>query len=198
MRVLVACEFSGVVREAFRRQGHDAWSCDLIDTETPGQHVIEDALYIAYLGIWDLLIAHPPCTFLSRVAVRWLDQPGRREKREEAFRFFVSLLEAPVLRVCVENPVGYAWTHRRPDQSIEPFQFGHEDRKKTCLWLRGLPLLRATTPDAAPPEHLYVGSDGNKRFRTAAIGGKVSEKWKKRSRTFEGIAAATAEQWGSL
>lgn len=196
-RILVACEQSGVVRSAFRQRGYAAWSCDILSAEDESPFHYQCDVRDVLQQPWSLVIAHPPCTYLSRVAVRWLDQSGRRELREEAMRFFMLMYDAPTPRVCVENPVGYPWqAFRRPNQSIEPYQFGHEDRKKTCLWLRGLPLLRATTPKACPPEHLYVGSDGKRRFRTAAMGGK--DKTKKRSRTFEGIAAAMADQWGPL
>lgn len=200
MRVLIACERSGVVREAFASRGHDAWSCDLLPTEQPGQHIQGDVLAHLFGG-WDLLIAHPPCQYLSRAGTPWLHrQPGRREKREQAMQFFMSLWNAPIDLVCLENPVGYAWqAFRPPDQVIDPWMFGDAHRKRTCLWLRGLPAL-VTEPDLftpcsthrlRPPEPLYVDSSGRPRYFTDSLPSSSP----RRSIMFRGIAAAMAEQW---
>lgn len=132
-RLLVACEFSGVVRDAFAAVGWDAWSCDLLPTEIPGKHIQGDVLEVLDEG-WDLMIAHPPCTYLSYAANGYWHQPGRAEKRDEAMNFFMALVSAPVERICVENPVGLPNTvYRKPDQIIHPYFFGERELKKTCL-----------------------------------------------------------------
>lgn len=196
MRILVACEFSGIVREAFTKRGHEVWSCDLIPTELPGQHLMLDALTLAYSGSWDLLIAHPPCTYLSNAGNPWIHQPGRLEKRELALEFFLSLYQAPIPRVCVENPAGYPnRVFRKPDQVIHPYHFGTPVQKKTCLWIRGLPLL--VHPEVPKPEPFYYDpKNGRRRDFVDVQGGR--DKAKKRSRTFPCIAEAMATQWGSL
>ena len=148
MKVLVACEFSGTVRDAFVARGHDAWSCDLLPTERPGQHIQGDVLNILDDG-WDLLIAHPPCTYLCRNRGRLNKEQGKIRELEDGADFFLSFLNANIPRICVENPVmnalayelidNYKWT-----QSIQPYQFGHDHSKKTCLWLKNLPKLIPT------------------------------------------------------
>ena len=141
MRVLIACEFSGRVRDAFAGRGHDAWSCDLLPSETPGNHIQGDVLKILNDG-WDLMIAHPPCKFLSYAAMGHWNKPGRAEKRQEAFEFFMEFVNAPINKICVENPLGYPEkAYRKPDQTIQPFYFGDNARKRTCLWLKNLPPL---------------------------------------------------------
>jgi len=193
MKVLIACEFSGIGREAFTQRGHDAWSCDLLNTEKEGQHITGDCL--GNLKGWDLIIAHPPCTYLSIVGNAWWNKPGRKELRMEAAQFFLALYNAPCERVCVENPVGYMNTHfRKPDQIIQPYQFGHPERKRTCLWLRGLPKLIYTNI-VTPEEPTYIDYTGKKRYFVDRQSPSV-HRWKDRSRTFIGIAAAMAEQWG--
>ena len=144
MRVLVACEFSGTVREAFAALGHDAWSCDLLPTERPGQHIQGDALAVLGDG-WDLMVAHPPCTYLTVSGNKWMRPefaerfPGRAGQREDAAAFFLALYNAPIPRVAVENPIGVMSSRfRKPDQVIQPWMFGHGEVKATCLWLRGL------------------------------------------------------------
>lgn len=141
LRVLVACEYSGVVRDAFIARGHRAVSCDLIPTESPGPHMVGDVLEV--LDGWDLMIAHPPCTYMAYAgAANWHD-PGRAEKREQAFNFFMALYNAPIPRVCIENPHGYPRkAFRQPDQEIHPYYFGEPQLKRTCLWLRGLSKLQ--------------------------------------------------------
>ena len=192
MKVLVACEFSGIVREAFKAKGCDAWSCDLLDTEIPGQHIKGDVLDVLGNG-WDLMIAHPPCRYLSYAGNVWMKQPGRKENREVAMGFFMALANAPIGKICIENPPGYprkAW--RLPDQIIHPYHFGHPIRKATCLWLKGLPLL--THPEVDAPLPCYIdGVTGRNRHWVDTLSPK--NRAKNRSRTFQGIADAMADQW---
>lgn len=142
MKVLIACEFSGTVREAFKKLGHDAWSCDLLDTDIPGQHIVGDVLEILNNG-WDLMIAHPPCTYLCSSGLHWNARTeGRQEKTEEALLFVKLLLNAPIAKIALENPTGCISSRvRKPDQKVQPWQFGHNASKGTCLWLQGLPKL---------------------------------------------------------
>ena len=190
MRVLVACEFSGVVREAFRRRGHDAWSCDLLPTEIPGQHIRDDALKVMNGGgtargmSWDLMIAHPPCTRLAVSGARWFKD--YREEQEQALEFVRKLLDGPVPKIALENPVSIISSRiRKPDQIIQPWQFGHGETKATCLWLKNLPKLKPTNVVAGREARVHLMSPGPNR-------------WKERSRTFDGIAEAMAEQWGGV
>jgi hypothetical protein len=181
MRVLVACEFSGIVRDAFTARGHDAVSCDLLPSERPGRHVIGDVRLLLGDG-WDLLIAHPPCTYLASSGARWW--PSREREQDEALEFVQELLSAPVGRVAVENPVGAISSRiRRPEQIVQPWQFGHGEVKTTCLWLRGLPELT--------PTHVVEG-----RFQACWRHGESRNRHRDRSRTYPGIAAAMAAQWG--
>jgi site-specific DNA-cytosine methylase len=181
MKVLIACEFSGIVREAFAKRGHDAYSCDLLPTEITGQHIQGDVLGILNDG-WDLMIAHPPCTHLAVSGARWFKNKQREQK--EAIGFFMALAEAPINKICIENPIGIMSTvYRKPDQIIQPWQFGHGEVKATCLWLKELPLLK--------PTNIVEG-------RIARIHKEPPspDRWKNRSRTYQGIAEAMAEQWG--
>lgn len=188
MRVLIACEFSGIVRDAFAARGHDAWSCDLLPTERPGNHILGDVLSILNDG-WDFMIAHPPCTYLSYMGNCRINEPGRIEKRESAFKFFLHLANAPISKVAIENPKGWPMKmYRKPDQIIQPYEFGHAASKATCLWLKGIPPLFVKFTHA-PYERRWDG----KRFRTWVDNRTGS---KQRSRTFDGIAKAMAEQWG--
>lgn len=184
MRVLVACEYSGRVRDAFLRLGHDALSCDLLPTDVPGPHHQGDVREILGRG-WDLLIAHPPCTHLAVSGNRWrAAKPAPLV--EEALAFVRLLLAAPVERVAVENPVSIIGSRIRPaDQTIQPWQFGHPEVKATCLWLRNLPLLRPTRIVAGRAARVH-------RLPPSA------DRWKLRSETYAGIAEAMAEQWGQL
>ena len=146
MKVLIACEESGIVREAFAKLGHDAWSCDLLDTAVHGNHIKDDVLKHLEDG-WDLLIAHPPCTRLANSGVRWLKERNLEGEVIIASEFFNSLLNNPIPKVCVENPIQHKYARqyiRNYDQIIQPYQFGHGERKATCLWLRGLPYLVPT------------------------------------------------------
>lgn len=180
MRVLIACEFSGIVRDAFARRGHDAWSCDLLPTERPGQHIQGDVLGILGDG-WDLMIAHPPCTHLAVSGARWFKDKQREQA--EALEFVKRLLEVPIEKVALENPVSVISTRiRKPDQIIQPWMFGDAETKTTCLWLKNLPCLMPTN---------IVESLGNRLHRL----GPSPDRWKLRSRTYQGIADAMAEQW---
>ncbi len=198
MRVLVACEYSGTVRDAFRARGHDAVSCDLLPTDAPGPHYqgpVQDIISER----WDLMIAHPPCTYLSVSGMHWTTR-GLRDPQltEDALEFVRMLMCAPVPRIAIENPVSVISTRiRKPDQIITPSQFGHDASKKTCLWLKGLPLLRPTQL----VEPRIIG--GRKRWGNQTDSGQnrlspSPDRWKIRSATYAGIAAAMADQWGSL
>jgi hypothetical protein len=197
MRVLIACEFSGVVRRAFRDLGHDAWSCDILPAEDGDKHHFQcDARAVLHHG-WDLLIAHPPCQFLSYAGNVWLRQPGRLEQREMAMEFFMAFANAPVERIAIENPVGYpqkAW--RKPDQVIHPYQFGHPMRKATCLWLKNLPPLTHDDAEAPPPAYIDGQTGRNRHWVDQHVGWNNDKRRKERSRTFPGIAAAMAATWG--
>ena len=196
MRVLVACEFSGIVREAFAKRGHAAWSCDLLPSEIYGPHLRMD-VFEALKDDWDLMIAHPPCQYLSLAGNVWLKQPGRIEKRTEAFKFFMNLANAKVNKIAIENPKGFpcsAW--RVPDQVIQPFEFGHPAHKPTCLWLKNLPLLKPTKVVGVEPR--IDGVTGrNRHWVDQFPGGNIEKRRQNRSRTFQGIADAMAEQWGT-
>lgn len=206
MKVLVACEFSGIVRDAFTLAGHDAMSCDLLPTEAPGKHYQGSVMDVLHDG-WDLMIAHPPCTYISYAATAYWNTPGRAQKRLEALSFFLQLLEAPIARICIENPVGCAdGVLRKHDQIIHPYYFGDPDMKRTCLWLKGLPTLtHKKTADlfgggtaCIKPQPTYVDKGGKKRYRTDAISGFSTNAKKERARFFPGIATAMAQQWGAI
>jgi hypothetical protein len=196
MRVLVACEFSGRVRDAFLAMGHDAISCDLLDTERPGPHFKGDVMDIINDG-WDLMVAHPPCTYLSNSGVRWLyDQPDRWKGLIDGAVFFRTLLNADIPRVAVENPIMHKYAiqiiGRRQDQLIQPYMFGHPESKATCLWLRNLPHLRPTNMVKDVMESRPV-NEAQRIFHESP----GPDRWKVRSVTFKGIADAMANQWGS-
>jgi hypothetical protein len=183
VRVLVACEFSGIVRDAFIAGGHEAMSCDLIPTERPGPHYTGDVRNVLRDG-WDLMVAHPPCTYLAVSGARWFKD--RRDEQEEALAFVRLLLNAPIPRIALENPVSVISTRiRKPDQIIQPWMFGHPETKATCLWLKGLPLLRSTS--------VVDGRHGRVHREPPS-----PERWKNRSRTYSGIAEAMAGQWGYM
>lgn len=181
MKILVACEFSGIVREQFKALGHDAWSCDLLPTEIPGQHIQGDVLELLQ-NSWDLVIAHPPCTHLAVSGARWFK--NKKKEQEEAVKFFMSFTKANSPKICIENPISIISSHwRKPDQIIQPWQFGHGETKATCLWLIGLPLL--------VPTKIVEGRKARIHLEPPS-----PERWKNRSRTYYGIAKAMAEQWG--
>lgn len=182
MRVLVACEFSGIVREAFRRRGHDAWSCDKLPSEIDGPHIMDDVLNHLDED-WDLMIAHPPCTHLAVSGARWFRH--KQAEQAEALDFVGNLLDAPIRRICLENPVSIISSRiRKPDQIIQPWQFGHGEVKATCLWLKGLPPLR--------PTNIVEGRKDRVHREPPS-----ADRWKNRSRTYPGIAEAMAEQWST-
>jgi hypothetical protein len=194
MRVLVACEFSGTVRDAFIRAGHDAISCDLLPSDKPGPHIQGDVTEVM-LKRWDLVVAHPPCTYLTVSGNKWMKPeyrdrfPDRPRQREEAIKFFMACYNANADYVAVENPIGImSSTFRKPDQIVQPWMFGHPETKATCFWLRGLPKLSPTS---------IVDLSSNKAERHRLLYLPPSEdRWKIRSKTFQGIADAMAAQWG--
>ncbi len=189
MRVLIACEFSGAVRRAFRERGHDAWSCDLLPAEDGSPyHLQTDAIHASYgmlhLDPWELMICHPPCTHLSVSGARWFKK--KTVEQLEALAFVKTLLAAPIHHIALENPISIISSRiRKPDQVIQPWQFGHGETKATCLWLKNLPKLT--------PTKIVEGREA--RVHRAPPG---PDRWKERSRTLQGIADAMADQWGSL
>jgi len=197
MRVLVACEHSAVVREAFRRHGHDAVSCDLLPTEVAGPHIQGDVAEIILQG-WDMMLAFPPCTYLCSSGLHWNKRrPERAELTEKALKFVRLLLDAPIPKIVLENPVGCISTRiRKYDQLIHPYHFGHDASKRTCLWLQGLPKL--TPVDYVEPR--MVGDKprwGNQTDSGQNRLGPSQDRWKLRSQTYAGIAEAMAHQWGA-
>jgi site-specific DNA-cytosine methylase len=181
MRVLVACEFSGAVREAFRARGHDAWSCDLLPTEVPGQHIVGDVLGVIGDG-WDLMIAHPPCTHLAVSGARWWKD--KQQEQADALEFVRALMAAPIDRIALENPISkISSAIRKPDQIVQPWEFGHGETKATCLWLKGLPKLQPMDVVEGREPKVHHMAPGPNR-------------WRERSRTYAGIAKAMAQQWG--
>jgi hypothetical protein len=186
MKVLIACEYSGVVRDAFFARGHDAWSCDLLPSEKPGNHMMGDVTSLLDLG-WDLIIAHPPCTYLCNSGVRWLhEREGRWDAMKAGARFFSQFLNCDCPRVAIENPIMHkhakALIGVGQSQVIQPWQFGHPESKATCLWLKGLPLLT--------PTNIVEGREGKCHKTSPSV-----DRGKIRSRTYEGIGAAMAAQW---
>lgn len=197
MKVLIACEFSGIVRDAFSERGHDAVSCDILPTEKPGQHIQDDVL-LHLDERWDMMIAHPPCTYLSYAATSVWNNKGRVWKRLDALNFFASLWDAPIEKICVENPAGCASpTIAKFTQIIQPWQFGDEESKRTWLWLKNLPLLKPTKI-VKPKIYGYYKRGkkkgmpiyGNNYLKFSEDRGHI------RSKTFQGIADAMAGQWG--
>ncbi len=183
MKVLVACEYSGRVRDAFTKLGHDATSCDLLDTDSPGKHYKGDVLDIINDG-WDLMIAHPPCTHLAVSGARWFKEKAKEQ--EEALEFVRVLLNAPIERIALENPISVISSKiRKPDQIIQPWQFGHGETKATCLWLKNLPKL--------VPTNIVDGREAKVHKMPPS-----PDRWKLRSTTYQGIADAMAQQWGVL
>jgi len=183
MKVLIACEFSGIVRDAFTARGHDAWSCDLLLSETNGNHIQDNVLNISDDTIWDMMIAFPPCTHLAVSGARWF-----KDKSDEqlwALAFVKALMDSPIPKICIENPIGIISTKiRKPDQIIQPWMFGHGETKATCLWLKNLPKLKPTKIVNGRESRVWKESPS-------------PDRWKNRSRTYTGIAQAMAEQWGT-
>ena len=195
LKVLVACEYSGRVRDAFTRMGHFAMSCDLLPTDAPGLHYQGDVTDILDQG-WDIMIAHPPCTYLSVSGMHWTTR-GLRDPQltEDALDFVQLLMNAPILRIAIENPISVISSRiRKPDQIIQPWWFGHDASKKTCLWLKNLPLLT--------PTNKLEGDDKTRRGNQTVSGQNKlppsKDRWKIRSETYQGIADAMAAQWGAI
>jgi len=182
VRVLVACEFSGIVRDAFVLQGHEATSCDLLPSERDGSHYQGDIRDILS-DEWDLMIAHPPCTHLTVSGARWFK--NKQDEQQQAIKFFVALANAPIDKICIENPVGIMSTHyRKPDQIIQPWMFGHGETKATCLWLKNLSLLEPTDIVEGRESRIHKMPPSKDRGRLRSI-------------TYSGVAKAMAEQWGT-
>lgn len=198
MKILVACEFSGVVRDAFINKGHNAWSCDLLPTQKPGPHICGNVLEILDEG-WDMMIAHPPCTHLAVSGAPSMARKPQR-LRNEALQFVSRLLTAPIEKIALENPVSIISTHiRKPDQIIQPYEFGEDASKKTCLWLKNLQKLEYTRhiqPKIIEYKGKMVKRWGNQTPSGSNIHGPSKNRWQKRSITFQGIAEAMADQWG--
>jgi hypothetical protein len=198
MKILIACEYSGRVRDAFIRAGHDAMSCDLLPTDVPGPHYQGDVTDVLHDG-WDLMVAHPPCTYLSVSGMHWTTR-GLRDPQltEDALAFVRLLLDAPIERIALENPISVISSRiRKPDQIITPYMFGHDASKKTCLWLKNLPAL---TPTVMVEPRIV---DGKKRWGNQTDSGQnklppSEDRWKIRSETYQGIADAMADQWGRV
>ena len=183
MKILIACEFSGIVREAFCMLGHNAWSCDLLESEIPGQHIQDDVLQHIVEG-WDMMIAHPPCTYLAVSGARWWKH--RQAEQLLALDLVRALMDAPISRIAIENPISIISTRiQKPTQIIQPWQFGHGEIKATCLWLYNLPRLRPTNIVEGRTPRVHYMSPG-------------PERWRERSRTLSGIANAMAAQWSII
>lgn len=183
MRILVACEFSGTARDAFVAAGHDAWSCDIVPTDsTPERHIVGDVLSLLDDG-WDMMIAFPPCTHLACSGARWFAEKRADGRQQQGIDFFMAMINAPIPKICVENPIGIMSTrYRKPDLIIQPWQFGHGETKATCLWMKGLPKLTPTD---------VVDGREQRIWRM----GPSPERAKLRSKTYEGVAQAMAQQW---
>lgn len=198
MRVLIGCEYSGAVRDAFLRMGHDAWSCDLLPTDVPGPHYRCDVREVWHLN-WDLFIVHPDCTYVCGSGWHWNKKVvGRHMMSLRAVDFFIQCMNAPVEKIAAENPVGVLSTYyRKPDQYIQPHEFGHDASKKTGLWLKNLPVLKPT--GHIPPRIV----DGKPRWGNQTDSGQnklgpSQDRWKLRAKTYDGWAQAMAEQWGGF
>lgn len=183
MKVLVACEFSGIVREAFAKRGHEAWSCDLLPTEIPSERHLQCDVRELDLRYFDLMIAHPPCQYLAVSGARWF--ANRKREQTFALAFAIQLLDSCMPMLAIENPISVLSRIEKPSQIIQPWMFGHGEIKSTCLWLRGLPLLS--------PTDIVEG-----RYARCHREPPSRDRWKNRSRTYQGIADAMADQWGSL
>ena len=194
MKVLVACEYSGVVREAFAKKGHDAWSCDLLPTDQPSdKHIQGDVLEVINRG-WDLIIAHPPCTHLSLSGAKYWAEKRADGRQQAAIKFVEDIWDADCPRICIENPVGALTKHSKLGKAsvyIQPYEFGHAEQKRTGLWLKGLPKLEGT-------KFIDVKGLPNKERHRLHWLPPSKDRWKIRSTTFQGIADAMADQWGGL
>ena len=206
MRILIACEFSGTVRDAFIKAGHNAISCDIEPCDKPGPHIQDDVLnVIKFPNTWDMMIAHPPCTYLTVTGNKWFKPeykdrfPTREQDRKDGIAFFMALMNANIPKIAVENPIGIMSTNfRKPDQIIQPWQFGHEASKSTCLWLKGLPLLTHTNVVDKGEFVTYKSGKRMTKWYADAASLSPKERAKVRNTTFQGIADAMADQWGKL
>lgn len=197
MRVLIACEYSGTVRDAFIRAGHDAMSCDLLPTDIPGPHYQGDIRDVLYLGPmsqpWDLMIAHPPCTDIAVSGAAWFKEKIADGRQARALEFVRFLMDVPIPKICIENPISVISSKiRKPDQIVQPWMFGHAEQKATCLWLKGLPKLQETCN--VKEEMVLLPKRERERLHYLPPG---PNRWKERSKTFQGIADAMAQQWGA-
>lgn len=193
-RVLVACEFSGVVRQAFEAQGWDAWSCDLLPSDVPGKHFQGDVRQLLYHKHWDLMVAFPPCTYLCSSGMHWTTR-GLRDKQltEDALAFVKELMDAPIHRIAIENPVGCISTRiRKPDCIVQPFWFGDAAKKTTCFWLKNLPPLVPTCMLPTPPSGRWPNQTPSGQNKL----GPSPDRWKLRSLTYPGMARAMSVCWG--
>jgi hypothetical protein len=196
MKILIACEFSGTVRDAFIARGHDAMSCDLLPTDKPGPHYQGNVFDIINDG-WDLMIAHPPCTHLACSGAKHFAKKREDGRQQQGINFFMALVNCKIPKYAIENPIGImSSVYRKPDQIIQPWQFGHEASKSTCLWLKGLPLLKPT--QVVNKGEFVTFSSGKRMTKWYADAAKLppKEREKARNKTFQGIANAMAEQWG--
>jgi len=195
MRVLIACEYSGRVRDAFIAAGHDAMSCDILPTDVDGPHYQGDVFDLD-LTQFDMMIAHPPCTYLTNAGVTWLHKdPTRWDKLDDGAAFFKALLDAPIPRICIENPIMHKYAKERigevkQSQVVQPWMFGHMEQKATCLWLKGLPLLQPT--NNVKDEMMKLPDRERQRLHYLP---PSPNRWKLRSTTYQGIADAMADQW---
>jgi len=182
MKILIACEYSGAVRDAFIKRGHDAISCDILPTEKPGPHIQGDVTEVLNQG-WDMMIAFPPCTHLAVSGARWFKEKQADGRQAKALDFVRLLMNAPIPRIAIENPVSIISSHiRKPDQTIQPWQFGHGETKRTCLWLKNLPKLTPTNIVEGREQRIWKMPPS-------------ADRWKERSKTYQGIAEAMAQQW---
>jgi hypothetical protein len=196
MRVLIACEFSGTVRRAFRDLGHEAWSCDLLPAEDGSEHHYEGDVFDITNNSWDLMIGHPPCTDLAVSGAKHFAAKRADGRQQRSIEFFMRLAELPIPRIAIENPVSIMSTEwRKPDQIIQPWMFGHEATKTTCLWLKGLPKLVPTNVVAKGARHVTKSGKSLPAWYNLP---PSADRWKIRSATFEGIARAMAEQWSKV
>ena len=192
MRVLIACEYSGAVRDAFINNGHDAMSCDLLPTDVDGPHYQGDVFDVINDG-WDLMIAHPPCTHLAVSGARWFKD--KVKEQAESLEFVRRLMDAPIDKIAIENPISIISSRiRKPEQIIQPWMFGHPEAKATCLWLKGLPTLSAT--DVLTKPECGYWSNQTPSWQNKL--GPSKDRWKERSKTYQGIATAMANQWGPV
>lgn len=197
MRVLVACEYSGRVREAFRKLGHDAWSCDILPSDSPTLFHYQGDVFDIINDGWDLMIAHPPCTHLAVSGARYFPEKIADGRQQEALNFVQKLMDTPISKIAIENPVSIISSKiRKPDQIIEPYQFGHPETKKTCLWLKGLPKLNPTK--VVKPKFIIANGKRYSPTHYYSYRDNAEQRAHIRSLTYQGIADAMADQWGLL